>query len=510
MRKRVLATVLTVLMVVAMIPIGTVKAEESSQQQELDSIKWLPSGAPFHRYDYYGFTYSEEVEDNLEEVCLEYDISKNSTNDFKDLYSTTEYSKYGDEIRINNPLPGQKYYFKTRVYYNEVDYSTGQTVRHYGVESPVISLTIPVPTTTLNSVVNNNGKSLVLKWNKVSGSSGYNIYRGVSNSQTPDVSKVKLNYYKTVGNASNSYVDTGVTFGKTYIYKVIPYVQLPTEKVYAANSNIKYATLTYGAVVGVSTKISSASKAKITWKKHTDSRVKGYRIYRSTEKYGVYKKIKTITSRSKTSYTASKLVNGTTYYFKVCAYGKFGGKTLVGTDSSSKSRLMNVYGYELEPWELKSKRIYGSKGKRKYPLNKKAKKYMTTITIKVWDYKSGKKGKKVTRVKYLQVNKYLAKTYKQIFKEIYKGKEKFPIKDIGCYSPRVGEHSLGCAVDINPWENYMIDGKKVMAGKFWKPKKNPYSIPKNGDVVKVMRKYGFYRGLWGNRRDYMHFSYFGT
>lgn len=42
-----------------------------------------------------------------------------------------------------------------------------------------------------------------------------------------------------------------------------------------------------------------------------------------------------------------------------------------------------------------------------------------------------------------------------------------------------------------------------------KPKKNRYSIPLNCKLVKILEKYGFHRGLWGSRRDYMHFSYFG-
>jgi hypothetical protein len=58
----------------------------------------------------------------------------------------------------------------------------------------------------------------------------------------------------------------------------------------------------------------------------------------------------------------------------------------------------------------------------------------------------------------------------------------------------------------------MIQGKNVLAGKFWKPKKSKYSIPKNGDVVKAFEKYGWYWGGngWNDKKDYMHFSYLGT
>ena len=87
-----------------------------------------------------------------------------------------------------------------------------------------------------------------------------------------------------------------------------------------------------------------------------------------------------------------------------------------------------------------------------------------------------------------------------MFKEIYKSKERFPIHEIGCYSWRgknsSSEHCEGLAFDINSNENYMIQGKKVLVGSFWKPKKNRYSIPLNCKLVKILEKYGFHRGLW--------------
>lgn len=170
------------------------------------------------------------------------------------------------------------------------------------------------------------------------------------------------------------------------------------------------------------------------------------------------------------------------------------------------------YGYNGESTKSKTKRIFGSTKKKQYKSDKEAKKHMTTIKVKVWDFNSKKK--KVTKTKSITVHKNIAPTVKKIFEEIYKGKEKFPIHSIGGYSWRgknsKSEHNWGVAIDINPNENYMIDGKKILAGRFWRPGKNPYSIPKNGDVVKVMKKYGFQWGHWGKRHDYMHFSYFGN
>ncbi|NPV92540.1 MAG: hypothetical protein HPY50_17380 [Firmicutes bacterium] len=141
-----------------------------------------------------------------------------------------------------------------------------------------------------------------------------------------------------------------------------------------------------------------------------------------------------------------------------------------------------------------------------------AAKYMKTITVKVWDLDSS--GKKVTRTMSLTIHSWVADDVVAIFDEIYNGPEKFPIHDIGGYRAGAGgEHGKGTAVDINANENYEIynNGRKGV-GSFWKPGENPYSIPLKGDVVKAFRAHGWGWGGtdWRTKKDYMHFSYFGT
>lgn len=102
---------------------------------------------------------------------------------------------------------------------------------------------------------------------------------------------------------------------------------------------------------------------------------------------------------------------------------------------------------------------------------------MTTVAVKVWD-KQG--GRKFTRKFYLTVNKGIAPSVKEMFKEIYKSKERFPIHEMGCYNWRgnssTSEHCLGLAFDINSNENYMIDGKKFWQVHFGNQRKTniPY------------------------------------
>lgn len=178
------------------------------------------------------------------------------------------------------------------------------------------------------------------------------------------------------------------------------------------------------------------------------------------------------------------------------------------SQSASGDPMLNRVGYNDKKYIL----VFGSLSNSKYKSSAEAQKNMVSVTINVWKLNSG--GQKVPGTMQVTVNKAIADRVKTIFQEIYESPEKFPIKSIGGYAWRSGtsEHSLGLAIDINPNENYMIrnDGT-VVSGSFWKPGENPYSIPADGDVVRIFRKYGFAWGgnAWRSSRDYMHFSYFG-
>lgn len=169
-----------------------------------------------------------------------------------------------------------------------------------------------------------------------------------------------------------------------------------------------------------------------------------------------------------------------------------------------------------ESYEEKCDRIFGhyvsrSEYRDYYSSSSEAKSHMKTITIACWDFTDSTRTEKYTRYFNLTVHENIADTVQKIFDEIYNGEEQFPIKSIGGYRWDYGsEHTIGCAIDINPNENYYINfntGQQV--GSYWKPYEDPYSIPTDGEVAQIMNKYGFTQGIWSNSRDYMHFSYFG-
>jgi len=130
------------------------------------------------------------------------------------------------------------------------------------------------------------------------------------------------------------------------------------------------------------------------------------------------------------------------------------------------------------------------------------------ITVPVW--KVDKNGKKYESTLNVTVHKALADVVLAVFTEIYKGREQFPIYELGGAREDSGDHGLGLAIDINARENWYKsrDGKRVV-GQFWKPYENQYSITPYGDVVTAFERRGFAWGgdAWPNNFDYMHFFF---
>ena len=134
--------------------------------------------------------------------------------------------------------------------------------------------------------------------------------------------------------------------------------------------------------------------------------------------------------------------------------------------------------------------------------------HIVSVQVKTWDIKNGVK---YTRTWSLQVNSVVAREVKAIFDYIYNDPEKFPIHALGGFrTSDTLRHSWGCAIDINPTENYYINYKTgATVGNFcYKNGSSPYCITPNGSVVKAFAKYGWGWGGqgWSTAADYMHFS----
>ena len=153
--------------------------------------------------------------------------------------------------------------------------------------------------------------------------------------------------------------------------------------------------------------------------------------------------------------------------------------------------------------------LFGNPNKAYFTSSSDAGSHIVGVTVKTWDINSS--GAKYTRTWTIYVNTVVAREVKAIFDYIYNSPEKFPIHALGGarYSDTM-RHSWGCAIDINPVENYYVNYKTgQQVGSFcYKNGSSPYSITPNSSVVKAFAMYGWGWGGqgWSTAVDYMHFS----
>ncbi len=179
------------------------------------------------------------------------------------------------------------------------------------------------------SKVSNTSSGVKIKWGKVTGASGYYIYRRTGSSGSyKKIATVKKG--STVSYTNKKSGSNKVTAGKTYSYKVVAYSGSSTSSKSSAG---KIVYQTPGKLTSV--KNTSSKKMTVKWTKR--SSVTGYQIQYATNKdFTKNKKSVKASGAKKSSKTISKLKKGKTYYVRVRTYKKVSGKTYYSAWSSAK------------------------------------------------------------------------------------------------------------------------------------------------------------------------------
>lgn len=232
---------------------------------------------------------------------------------------------------VKKLVPGVKYTFKVVPY---VKNSSGKTV--LGLDSNLLTDTPKLLAVTIDKAESDANGSIKLTWKATAdaGEDTYVIYRAAS----------KKGSYSSVGSVARkngvseySFEDGSVSFGKKYYYKIMCTRTLPDGTVMKSKYSAAKAVNAAPAAPSLTVTAKGSESLKLTWKKvkvSSGAYVDGYAIYRSTTEKGTYKKVKTINSGKTTSYTDKGLVTGNTYYYKIRAFYKSGGKTVYSADSA--------------------------------------------------------------------------------------------------------------------------------------------------------------------------------
>ena len=149
--------------------------------------------------------------------------STSKTGTYKSVKSITNGStvSYTDKSLTT----GSTYYYKVRAY------RTVDKKKVYSSYSSVVSAkpVLKTPSVKLAS----GSKKATIKWEKISGASGYEVYRATSKSG-------KYSKIKTITkNSTVSYVNSSLTKNKTYYYKVRAYRTVNGKKIYSSYSVAK-------------------------------------------------------------------------------------------------------------------------------------------------------------------------------------------------------------------------------------------------------------------------------
>ncbi len=160
------------------------------------------------------------------------------------------------------------------------------------------------------SLVSDNNK-VTLSWDEQSAATKYLIYRSTDGKKYTKIKEV----------TTNTYVQTGLTYNRTYYYKV-----RACDISKCSNYSNVVARKIRPNKVTLTVKSAGTNNIKLGWDRVTTS---GYEVYRSTNNKR-WTRVKTITKNSTLEFNNKKLKSNKLYYYKVRAYKKVGSRKVYG------------------------------------------------------------------------------------------------------------------------------------------------------------------------------------
>ncbi len=200
----------------------------------------------------------------------------------------------GTNTAISGLTPGKTYFFKVTA----VD-TAGESASSN--EASAVPTTPAAPTGVTATA---GGGSVVLHWNASSGATGYKVYQGTTPGGESNTA--------IVGVTTTSYTVTGLTPGQTYYFKIAA----AAYGVHGAESGEVNAVPLAPAPTGL-TAVTGSTTGTVALNWNAVSGASGYKVYEGTTPGG--ESNTAIAGITTTSYTATGLTSGHTYYFKVAA-----------------------------------------------------------------------------------------------------------------------------------------------------------------------------------------------
>ena len=175
------------------------------------------------------------------------------------------------------------------------------------IEFPTLN-DVTVPSVSL---VSDNNK-VTLSWDEQSAATKYLIYRSTDGKKYTKIKEV----------TTNTYVQTGLTYNRTYYYKV-----RACDISKCSNYSNVVARKIRPNKVTLTVKSAGTNNIKLGWDRVTTT---GYEVYRSTNNKK-WTRVKTITKNSTLEFNNKSLSSNKLYYYKVRAYKTVSGRKVYGS-----------------------------------------------------------------------------------------------------------------------------------------------------------------------------------
>ncbi|MFA5794136.1 MAG: fibronectin type III domain-containing protein [Candidatus Brocadiia bacterium] len=198
------------------------------------------------------------------------------------------------------PVDGVNYYYRVK--------SINDTYESTYSNEPVVFAPINAPSSLSATGISNS--QINLSWADNSGSeTGFIIEKktGLAGSYAPITT--------IVGSDVTSYQDGSLSDGIAYYYRICTYNSLAD----SGYSNEAYASTYINAPVELNTTSVSVSQIDLSWVDNSGSET-GFKIERKTAITGTYAVVTSTVGANVTTYLDTNLVDGTVYYYRVCAY----------------------------------------------------------------------------------------------------------------------------------------------------------------------------------------------
>ncbi len=290
---------------------------------ELPTI--LPTEKPTDVFTVPAVTNFQYTDIQTNSISLKWDYTRNIDGYIIYRMDNTTKSKYIYHTQFNTNTtttykdvkvtPGRCYYYQIKAF----AVKDGKT--YYSQPATLKIGTCPTAVTGL-SLKTNSDTSIELKWNKVSGASGYTVYR------MDYTTNGKYKKLIALSSKHTSLKNNGLETGRPYYYKIVAYKDVYGLKLEGKDSIIKTATLP-ATVTNLKVKSQSTTNINISWNRVP--RATGYVIYRmDSSTNGKYKMYKVVKGNSNTTFNDESLTAGRCYYYRVRAYRATNGKNYYG------------------------------------------------------------------------------------------------------------------------------------------------------------------------------------